>query len=1385
MERSWCLTPSHVSAISSPAQIRTTVIQTVQRDLPIQQQSATVELAPEHASYASFVSTQDAGGVLLRVIQGRRVVELSSLTGSRLPPHRFLFPSPVLPHPAIVVHQLSDVYVLVVTESGSLFRLSFSALDPKFFHQTSTRSWCYEHRIDTRSQLVGPVHAHDPFSVAIGASEGGALLVRQEPDGRWFEGPHADASSRPWLSVIPFTQSVGPSQIISFASYPRPSETSFVFSVSQDRYLRCWQPNEGCTGRIRLPTVAGVDPPIRSPSPDKQPTTVPFEDEPRRLVRVIAAGEAVDSMELAEASEYDMQVMVFIPTPAGDSGGFFQLYGVKKGTKERFTPLRQVFCPARTAFCDLRDFDVYDGTLYTLWDDQGASALEWLALDVGDVDGEETWYRASLQPETELTPSYLEELLLDGGSLTDVFMDVLLRPGLFSPYSLQAAVRQYTDSLLSLPPPHPVQLSSLYPTLAENIAAVVGCTVTLAVDPATGLPQRENFYNALKRDWEGFIARCREFERRARWPLGLAVGQGEGPIVLERERILLRTFEDEALQVRRELVSGAGDADTLLAVAWNLRTTLSASTIASIETQVFGMLEQELGDSYVDTILRARESVTMEELSESYTDDMFERLSAIPDFEDAFHTALVTLSSLEIGVKDEETDDHSLSFAPLTDWQAAVVTSYTSATVLARYDTCLALIAVTFFASEMLQTFEPLLVELFAAFRSLAMYRALAVRPAGDPETPSTSSTGNNDEDDVLNRLNNLRMMSPALSLPSRGSEDMGIARPPTYSLLHRLLSQMPLNFELPRASHQFLDAQGLLRSRLCASVTAKEAAFADALRRGAFLGTASEVCRWLPRTPAVAYIRGRIMLDIGQADQSAAILERLAGTLGPHHMLTTEDSDALRTVLPQSVRLESEFSYFLHLAAVFEEQGYQQHVIAFNKLAIETATEGVDTNDLWFKVFRGYVALGDFEEAYMALISTPHDGLKRESVSHLVQAMCEADAVDRLLALNFVSMSEDVEAALSFKSRNADPLSRPLYSSVLYSWYIHRGDFRSAALTMYLHARKLGDLMGDPSTYEDLATWQIQALLVAINALGAVEPRNAWFTIPFAPETTRENRKRRKMAHHIPEDKFAPTSKPLELVELDDLRWEYTLVVGRLDLWRRDRNILGTSLQLSAADVVAGYSQENLFDAALTCGRALGQDLTHVFMRLTEQCVRLATREIPLLADGMFDWLLTDEVESWSGTHAQRAWRYLQLSLERHDDPKANFPYRKAMFEAVLEMDRLDTVPSWLVKFFEENQPDYLIRAWLRKGYLYQALEHSLKLVRKTNTALLTAALPRHAGVAWLPYALIDEVIAACESTAELQASTRQWREELKTELSTRVKKMQRWTKDSASLLS
>lgn len=57
---------------------------------------------------------------------------------------------------------------------------------------------------------------------------------------------------------------------------------------------------------------------------------------------------------------------------------------------------------------------------------------------------------------------------------------------------------------------------------------------------------------------------------------------------------------------------------------------------------------------------------------------------------------------------------------------------------------------------------------------------------------------------------------------------------------------------------------------------------------------------------------------------------------------------------------------------------------------------------------------------------------------------MCEENAVEKLVAFEFVGISNEVEAVLAFKARNADPRLRPCYSRILYTWYIRRGDYRN-----------------------------------------------------------------------------------------------------------------------------------------------------------------------------------------------------------------------------------------------------------------------------------------------------------------------------------------------------
>jgi len=56
---------------------------------------------------------------------------------------------------------------------------------------------------------------------------------------------------------------------------------------------------------------------------------------------------------------------------------------------------------------------------------------------------------------------------------------------------------------------------------------------------------------------------------------------------------------------------------------------------------------------------------------------------------------------------------------------------------------------------------------------------------------------------------------------------------------------------------------------------------------------------------------------------------------------------------------------------------------------------------------------------------------------------------------------------------------------------------------------------------------------------------------------------------------------------------------------------------------------------------------------------------------------------------------------------------------------------------------------------------------------------VPQHAAVSWLPYPLLDEVLASCETVPDVEVSTKRWRDELRAELNTRIRRMQKWTKE------
>jgi len=57
----------------------------------------------------------------------------------------------------------------------------------------------------------------------------------------------------------------------------------------------------------------------------------------------------------------------------------------------------------------------------------------------------------------------------------------------------------------------------------------------------------------------------------------------------------------------------------------------------------------------------------------------------------------------------------------------------------------------------------------------------------------------------------------------------------------------------------------------------------------------------------------------------------------------------------------------------------------------------------------------------------------------------------------------------------------------------------------MYQRARKLHDLMGEPALFFSLVEDQLEAYMVAINALSLVDQKNAWIILPVSLDNVHE----------------------------------------------------------------------------------------------------------------------------------------------------------------------------------------------------------------------------------------------------------------------------------------
>ena len=727
-------------------------------------------------------------------------------------------------------------------------------------------------------------------------------------------------------------------------------------------------------------------------------------------------------------------------------------------------------------------FEINDNRLYATFD-RGVIEHESVAMD--DIFQFTTyihsttpeWSRTVI-PADNLDPAYFDNLLgsappdpaqpYENYDIPETFLHHLFHSGRFSPLTLITALEECEG--------HSPRFNG--GTLVERYSRTVGAALQMGLSTATGAPIVGEFRQAMKREWLKVWARARDLDRHGRWPIASASWRDQ-TFVITREGVSVPVAQDVTGYIRQLSEDGAPDLPspyTALADTAHQSALVAIDLAGSYLTSILeAQAERPLSNLAADMQLAARDG-----LQESVEDFAFrigeEHVSPymLEDTGDRLRSFLSDCSDVPTGLQlalDVLAEfDVSAADMPYSGFGNALLTSTIQATISSRHRFAqnVFLIMLFYLADADLDD-EEAVFDLVS--QSIDMWNQYGLRKwLASASAPEAAIPPKKRMDDISSNLSSLRVGDKE----SDGYDT-------SVSLIHHLLASQlpPLAPELALAASTWL------------SQISDEALGLAILHSGLPL-LAGEYADRLPASSCVMYLRGRAAVVAGDVEGIVANFEKAASGVS---------DGSLESVLPGA----SLFDYYRHVVQLCSEE--PNAALYFGQNALRLVPDS-QHKSLWVAVYLAARKLQRYEQAYSIVAAAPSqwyvssismtNDRQKDLLDSLVTDMCEHHQIGRLNTLGFVNLSHHVEEHLRFQADNSDPFKRPNYYQILYSWYITRGDYRSAGDIMYRQAQRYRDIY----TLEGLGS-QAKCYLAAINALQLVDKRNAWIIINGPPAST------------------------------------------------------------------------------------------------------------------------------------------------------------------------------------------------------------------------------------------------------------------------------------------
>ncbi|NXC50021.1 NU160 protein, partial [Penelope pileata] len=495
-------------------------------------------------------------------------------------------------------------------------------------------------------------------------------------------------------------------------------------------------------------------------------------------------------------------------------------------------------------------------------------------------------------------------------------------------------------------------------------------------------------------------------------------------------------------------------------------------------------------------------------------------------------------------------------------------------------------------------------------------------------------------------------------------------------------------------------------------------------------------------------FMMGRCYLVMGEVHKALDCFCRAASVV-------EEEEFLVRLIQPEEGEMVSTpcLQYYSKVLRLLDMVGLPELVIELASRAIMASADDRRTEaTLMTCIFKHHLDLGHNSKAYVALTQNPDPSRQLDCLRQLVVVLCERSQLQDLVEFPYVNLHNEVVGIIESHARAVDLMTHNYYE-LLYAFHIYRHNYRKAGTVMFEYGMRLGR---EVRTLRGLQK-QGNCFLAAINCLRLIRPEYAWIVQP-ASGAVYERPGASPKRSHDGECTAVPTSRQIEILELEDLERECVLARIRLTLVQHDLSTAAVAGNSTPEETVALLVRAGLFDTAITLCQTFKLPLTPVFEGLTFKCIKLQLGGEAAQAEA-WDWLAANQLSALVTTKessaTDEAWRLLSSYLECY--PSQNSLYHRCVINKLLAHGI--PLPNWLINSYKQVDAAQLLRLYLN----YDLLEEAVELVLEYVDAVLGKGhqyfgiefpLSATAPMVWLPYTAIDQLLEALREGSATQSS-------------------------------